>query len=385
MMRIIELASLDRLFSILKNEGYRIIGPTLRDDAIVYDELHSPKDLPAGWTDEQDGGTYRLKKRTDGRLFGYAVGPHSWKRTLYPPEHRLWSATYGGAGFQVKPEKDDESQFAFIGARSCDIHAIQVQDRVFIRGPFPSAVYEARRSNTIIIAVNCTDPGGTCFCVSMNTGPRASSGFDLALTEIIDNGRHYFAVEVGTKVGEEILSELSARDASKSEEAAAEKAMAHAAAHMGRTLDTTNIKELFYENFNHPHWDAVAKRCLTCGNCTLVCPTCFCATVEDRTDLGGKHTERWRKWDSCFVNEFSYIVGGSIRQSTKSRYRQWITHKLAYWLDQFGVSGCVGCGRCITWCPVGIDITEETRALREESAAGAIAAGKGSTQPHREG
>ena len=132
-----------------------------------------------------------------------------------------------------------------------------------------------------------------------------------------------------------------------------------------RNIDTTGIKELLYQNFEHPRWDNVAGRCLTCANCTMVCPTCFCTTVEDVTDVTGDHAERWRRWDSCFTQSFSYIHGGSVRTSAKSRYRQWMTHKLASWIDQFGSSGCVGCGRCITWCPVGIDITEEVRAIRE--------------------
>jgi Fe-S-cluster-containing hydrogenase component 2 len=134
-------------------------------------------------------------------------------------------------------------------------------------------------------------------------------------------------------------------------------------------MDTTGIRDLLYTNFDHPRWDNVAQRCLTCANCTMVCPTCFCTTVEDVSDVTGSHAERWRKWDSCFSQNFSYIHGGSVRSSAKSRYRQWMTHKLASWIDQFGSSGCVGCGRCITWCPVGIDITEEVRAIRESPAS----------------
>jgi Fe-S-cluster-containing hydrogenase component 2 len=137
---------------------------------------------------------------------------------------------------------------------------------------------------------------------------------------------------------------------------------------MGRKIDTVGIKELLYSNYEHPRWDQVAARCLSCANCTMVCPTCFCTTVEDVTDLSGEHAERWRKWDSCFTANFSYIHGGNIRATVKSRYRQWMTHKLATWIDQFGESGCVGCGRCITWCPVAIDLTEEVRAIRESEA-----------------
>ena len=148
-----------------------------------------------------------------------------------------------------------------------------------------------------------------------------------------------------------------------------------------RRMNTSVIRELLYNNLENPHWDEVATRCLNCANCTMVCPTCFCTTVQDVTDLTGKHAERWRKWDSCFSTEFSYIHGGSIRTSAKSRYRQWLVHKLASWHDQFGTSGCVGCGRCITWCPVGIDITEEANAFRESEVSRAVSRESAPSQP----
>jgi ferredoxin len=198
----------------------------------------------------------------------------------------------------------------------------------------------------------------------MNTGPKAQQGFDLALTEILETDRHYFVVETGTDLGADILREIPHHQSNEAERAKAEQVVAKATAQMGRSLDLGGVKDLLYHSAEHARWDEVAKRCLTCANCTMVCPTCFCTTVEDVTDLTGGHAERWRKWDSCFTMDFSYIHGGSIRPSVRARYRQWLTHKLASWIDQFGVSGCVGCGRCLTWCPVGIDITEEVRALR---------------------
>jgi Fe-S-cluster-containing hydrogenase component 2 len=160
-----------------------------------------------------------------------------------------------------------------------------------------------------------------------------------------------------------VAEALATRPATGEERAAVGAAIARAAGSMGRSLETAGLKESLYR-YEDPHWDEVARRCLTCANCTMVCPTCFCASVEDVSDLAGVETERRRRWDSCFTMEFSYIHGGSVRTSAGARYRQWITHKLATWHDQFGRSGCVGCGRCITWCPVGIDITEEARAIR---------------------
>jgi len=348
----------------LKAREYQIIGPVLRDGAIVYEELNSAQELPVGWTDEQDGGKYRLKKRTDQAYFGYVVGPHSWKRFLHPPAVRLWQASRNGKGFQIQEEKPAKRKTAFIGVRACELHAIAIQDKVFLGNGVVDSHYQARRDGIFVLAVNCGQAGNTCFCTSMKTGPKTESGFDLALTEVIEKQDHFFVVQIGTDLGREVLSGLPQEPASPAQIGKAETIHASTAKQMGRSLDTTGIKELLYANSEHPRWEEVAKRCLTCANCTMVCPTCFCSTVEDVTDLTGEHVERWRKWDSCFTTDFSYIHGGSVRATAKSRYRQWMTHKLATWIDQFGSSGCVGCGRCITWCPVGIDITEEVRAIR---------------------
>lgn len=353
----------------LREAGYRVLGPTLRDGAIVYEELHTADDLPRGWTDEQDGGKYRLKRRADQALFGYASTPQSWKRYLHPPVHRLWRAQRYGQGFQAQAAQPEAPKYALLGVRACDLHAIAVLDKVFLGGTYVDPTYQALRQGAFIVAVNCGQAGGTCFCVSMQTGPKATSGFDLALTELLDDGRHDFLVEIGSERGAALLARLPHEPATARDQQAAEQVVAHTAGQMGRTLETAGIKELLYRNYEHPRWDQVAARCLTCANCTMVCPTCFCTTVEDVTDLKGEHAERWRKWDSCFTMDFSYLHGGSVRASTRSRYRQWLTHKLATWIDQFGTSGCVGCGRCITWCPVGIDMTEEVQAIRRSEIA----------------
>jgi Fe-S oxidoreductase len=148
----------------------------------------------------------------------------------------------------------------------------------------------------------------------------------------------------------------------------ARHALAEAEKHMGRRLDTSDLPNLLYEHLEDSCWDKVAARCLSCANCTQVCPTCFCSDVVEVSDLLGQKSERIRRWDSCFNLDFSHVHGGNIRPGTRSRYRQWLTHKLASWIDQFGVSGCVGCGRCITWCPVGIDLTAEVEAIRKEGS-----------------
>jgi sulfhydrogenase subunit beta (sulfur reductase) len=357
----IDRVGLDGLFAALEGRGYTLIGPMVRDRAIVLDELDSTTELPAGWTDVQEGGSYRLERRDDDALFGHNAGPNSWKSFLFPAELRIWKAR---RDLRIEEEAPPPPRYAFIGVRSCDLHAIAVQDRVFLEGGYVDRDYQSRREGAFIVAVNCAQAAATCFCVSMETGPKATSGFDLALTEVLEDDRHGFVVEVGSERGADVLAEVAHREAEPGELQAAERAIDNAATGQIRSLDTTDIKDLLYRNREHPRWDEVADRCLTCGNCTMVCPTCFCSTVEDVTDLAGEEATRARVWESCFSLEHSYVNGGSMHASPKSRYRQWMTHKLATWIDQFGSSGCVGCGRCIAWCPVAIDITEEAAAIR---------------------
>lgn len=362
--RQLSVEGLASLLGALRDDGYQLVGPTVRDGAIVHAEIRGVEDLPAGWTETQEAGSYRLKQRSDGALFGYALGPQSWKQHFFVPRLRLFQARRKDGSFIVDAEAPRPPRLALIGARSCDLHAIAVQDRTFLDGPVVDPDYAARRQHVFVVAVHCGQAGGTCFCVSMNTGPRATRGFDLALTELLDDAGHRFVVEVGTERGAQVLAMIDSQAAEAGDCRKADAIVEQTASSMGRTLDTAGIKELLYRNLEHPRWDEVATRCLSCTNCTLACPTCFCASVEDVTDLAGDTAERWRRWDSCFTLDHSYVHGGSIRGTTRSRYRQWLVHKVASWIDQFGTSGCVGCGRCITWCPVGIDLTEEVAAIR---------------------
>ena len=366
-MFIVENKSLDVLLNVLKSEGYKTIGPTIKESAIVYDEIESLNDLPIGWTDEQDDAYYRIIKRNDDALFAYNVGPASWKKYLFPPRMKLIEFKKESKKFEVIENNTPDTRYAFLGVRSCELNAIFIQDKVFNNGEYVDSNYKNLRENIFIIAVNCAKAGGTCFCVSMKTGPKAKEGFDLAITEMIKDNEHKFLIESGSEKGKKILDKLPKKDADDKEIKEADKILKETEKQMGRKLDTDGIKELLQGNPEHPQWQDVAKRCLTCANCTMVCPTCFCSTMEDITDVTGDHAERWRKWDSCFTFEYAKVAGGNFRPSPPARYRQWMTHKLASWIDQFGTSGCVGCGRCITWCPAHIDITKEAEAIRSKS------------------
>jgi len=366
---VLDRGGLDALIVLLRAQGRTVIGPTISQGAVTLGELSGADDLPAGWRDEQDGGRYRLRRGNDAALFGYSVGPHSLKSHLLPPSLRLLQVRRSQDGTMETTDEPEPPRLAFIGVRSCDLHAMGIQDRVLMGGAHPDGDYAARREGAFVVAVQCGQAGGTCFCVSMGTGPRATSGFDLALTELLDGDGHRFTVEVGSEDGAAVMAELEHRAATDAEVRAADAAVERAAGQMGRQMETGDLRDLLQDNLEHPRWDDVADRCLTCGNCTSVCPTCFCTSVDDVTDLTGETAERHRRWDSCFTLEFSYVHGGEVRRSARSRYRQWMTHKLSTWIDQFGTSGCVGCGRCITWCPVAIDITEEVAAIRGDDGA----------------
>lgn len=364
---VIDAAGLHQLVAELRRRGFTVIAPTLRDTAIVPAEIDSADELPYGWGVDVAPGSYRLRRRADTAAFGHSAGPQSWKQFLHPRRQRVWSSG--------QPDPEPVARYAFLGVRGCDLAAIGVLDRVLAAPTHPDGSYTARRDGVFIVAVDCTEPGGLCFCASMGTGPACPArsgpdrpGYDLALTERTERtaGPRHYLVRVGSAAGAELLAAVDHRPARPQERDAADTEIAAAATAMGRHMPEVDLRRLLMDSRESPHWAEVADRCLTCGNCTMVCPTCFCTSTADVTDLAGEHAERWTEWASCFELDFTFVHDGPVRRSGASRYRHWLTHKLSSWHDQFGTSGCVGCGRCIAWCPTGIDITEEMATFERQ-------------------
>ncbi|TAJ98952.1 MAG: hypothetical protein EPO36_13770, partial [Chloroflexota bacterium] len=361
----------DDLLAALREGGRRVVGPTINDGAIVFADLESSASLPAGWTLETAPGRARLERLPEGpgqaRTFQYTVSGEGIKRFTFPSRvDALSMETAGDGTVRVLVQAPAESiSLAIVGARACDLAALAVHDRVLAGGPAIDPDYAARRRDLLIVAVECALASSTCFCATMGTGPEVTSGADLVLDELDDG----YVVRAPTPAGERVLAGITGLTAATDRQAASGAAQTAAArAAMGTTAIPTNPRDLLLANLDHPRWDAVAERCIACANCTLVCPTCFCTGLEVQSGFDAAASSVTRAWDSCFTEGFAQIAGGSFRPRHKDRYRQWLTHKFATWWDQFGTSGCIGCGRCVAWCPVGIDVRAELNAIAEAPA-----------------
>lgn len=363
---VLQKPLLDNLLLELRSMGYQTIGPRIDDMVVAYAPIEGLADLPRGYSSAQDAGRYRLVNGGHDRYFDLTPGAASWKQYFFPPRSEMFHVQKENGSWAIKPNPPQMEALALIGVRPCELAAIHIQDSVFLRDEWFDPFYRSQRSGAFILTVNCLHPCGTCFCASMGTGPKAESGYDLALTELDD----VFLIEIGSEIGRAVVETQETRPASAFLLQTARRGLQDAERSMGREMPhPETLPEDLLNNLEHPRWDEVAGRCLSCTNCTQVCPTCFCWDTQDSAALDGKTATRTRVWDSCFNPDYSYIAGGNTRPNTRSRYRQWLTHKLASWHHQFGTSGCVGCGRCITWCPAAIDITAEVAALREEAAS----------------
>jgi NAD(P)H-flavin reductase/NAD-dependent dihydropyrimidine dehydrogenase PreA subunit len=358
-------ADLGRLFVALRDDGRTIIGPMVSDGAVVYEEIAGPADLPIGWRTATEPGRYRLELGPTDRAFDYVLPVTAWKRFTHPPRVPLAGGVRAGAAVEVVAAQPAPTRQAFVGARACELAALDIQERVMRAGPVGDADHVARRDSTLVVAVECAMATATCFCTSMGTGPEVRDGADLVLAELDDG----FTLRAGTDAGAALLDQLGLEPATDAQVRDAADQVAAVRAAIGDPVPAAGLPDRLRAALDHPRWTEVAERCLACANCTLVCPTCFCTSVATSSDLVGTVASTERQWDSCFSAGFARVAGdATFRPKVKDRYRQWLTHKFSTWWDQFGSTGCVGCGRCVAWCPVGIDVREELLAIAPSSA-----------------
>ncbi len=349
-------SELQRLIDVLWEHGYHVTGPRVRDGVIAYDEVKAASQLPQGYRDMQLPGTYRLVRTESETYFSWANGPQALKPLTFAAREVLWKVERGATGnLEFVAVKAKPVKRAIVGVRPCDVAALDIQDQVFLEGGNCDPYYAERRHSLFLIVVNCHYPATTCFCRAMEDGPKAKGGYDLVLTELTKG----FIIQAGSGAGAAVLAALSLSVPSDAQFGEAGELALAAAQRQRKKLDKKSVGKKLFNRLDHAQWEVLAERCLSCGNCTMVCPTCFCHAEGDTSSLDGSQVEHTRQWDSCFTQGHSYIHGFTIRQQTKHRYRQWLTHKFSSWYMQFGRSGCVGCGRCIAWCPVGIDIVHE--------------------------
>ena len=356
----IPISQLGGLLSTLVAQGYACHGPVVENGALVMREMASSAALPRGLQVEQSPGQVRLTQDLLNRYFAWATGPQAIKPMTFAPKESLWRVERNEQGaLQFSAIQPDVKPVALIGVRACDLAALALQDAHFLQKNRPDAHYARRREALLLVAVQCAVPASTCFCASTGDGPTPTTGYDITLAELAEG----FVAQAGSERGAAVLKAMNLSPASAAQLEAIRQQGHAAAAAQTRRLPSRNLRTALMSRLDHPRWDAVAERCLACGNCTAVCPSCFCHAEGEAPSLEGLSSEHVRTWDSCLGEEHGYLHGFNIRPDTRTRYRQWLTHKLATWHDQYGRSGCVGCGRCIAWCPVGIDLTEEVAAL----------------------
>ena len=362
---VVSKPELDAILLSLSNLEYDLEGPKVKDHTVILGPIDSISDLPKGYTSQEEPGKYILSSTGKDNYFDVTSGPQAWKKYFFPPRAQLMIFQQDPA---ISPDwtlanvVEETPSYALIGVRPCDLAGIHIQDKIFLEGDHCDPIYRDRREKAFILAANCTEPCETCFCTSMGTGPKAETGFDLSLTEL----KNHFLIEVGSEAGSKLLTGMDWKTADEKTLKEADDALQAAREKINLNLpQPEKLEKELLSNLEHPQWDDVAGRCLSCGSCTQVCPTCFCWDTTDVTKLPGDTVIRERVWDSCFNPDYTYVSHGNTRPNTRARYRQWLTHKFASWYEQHGSSGCVGCGRCITWCPAEINHLEEIAAIRE--------------------
>jgi len=364
--RYLPRTALGLLIEAIQDGGYRVIGPRpeIGQGGLAFREISGVEDLPQGVVDHQSPGRYRLEESGSARNFSWANTASAIKPYVFAPREKLWRVVRKEGRLSFESMQHELQKTAILGVRACDLAALAIQDAHFLEATYRDPYYKARREKLLLVAVNCSHAAATCFCASTGDGPEVVSGFDILLDEL-DEG---FLLRTGTTRGAVIVADLPCEPVS-SEQIRQAWDQLQRCREQQRALPPASELAGFADKLDDPRWAEIAERCLACGNCTAVCPTCFCHREFDSPALDGVSTERWRDADSCFNADHSYIAGQIVHPGTRERYRQWMTHKLLSWTEQYGRTGCTGCGRCITWCPAGIDFAEEANIILAKKGA----------------
>ncbi|MBT4835845.1 MAG: 4Fe-4S dicluster domain-containing protein [Methylococcales bacterium] len=351
-------ARLNDLFQSLLDHGYRIMAPVVRDDSILYQQINSADALPHGIIDDRHNGSYQIAQAKTPRCFAWSNPQQSLKSFVFSPVEILWKSFYKDNELVFQAIKAEAQPTVIFGVKGCDIAGLQLLDQHFYHKKTPDTHYQQRRDNLILFGINCFRSGSQCFCTNTGDGPNISSPSDCIMSEL-DEG--YIIHHVNSPLTE-IIDTLQLKLATTAQQQQATYESSQAALSQQQKLPEITANSVF-EQWSHPVWNDIADTCLGCGNCTTVCPSCFCHQESSDVSIDLTESSQTRSWDSCFTTQHSYLHGFYIRPERSQRYRQWLSHKFSGWQSQFGRIGCTGCGRCATYCPVGIDPTQVLQTL----------------------
>jgi sulfhydrogenase subunit beta (sulfur reductase) len=324
----------DFLDTLLKD--YEVFAPVKRDRLVVFDQIHSGREA----------------------FLTFTATVMSPKEILLPQSETLftYSSTDSAADLEV-PSGREKPRLIF-GIHPCDVKSLVFLDRIFNEEEYKDVYYLERRKGMVVVSMGCIKPRLTCFCTSVGGGPFSTEGSDLQLVDIGDE----YVVQVLSDKGEKLLGKARLEDAGEDKVSLMRRVAEDAEASMAPKLNIDGLKEKLDKMFDDPIWDVLTEKCLSCGVCTYLCPTCYCFDIVDEARVSGG--ERIRLWDSCQFPLFTLQASGeNPRPTSKERYRQRIMHKFSYLIDNCGRIGCVGCGRCVTECPVNLDIRQIITAI----------------------
>ncbi len=320
---------------------YQVFAPAKEEESLVLKEMQAEGDI------DLDIG----------------VGPVNTKKSIkeffFPQKERFFSYDLTKPGEMEEPVLSDKKRVIF-GVRPCDVNSISVFDAIFTSDQYPDPYYIKRRERTTIVAIGCNKPETTCFCVDTGGGPFSADGSDLLLVDLGDE----YLVQVLTEKGETLVNGSSGFSEPKSGVLQKRDGIVEEAQKAIKSdIKIKKVKGWLDNNFDAPFWDTVHEKCIGCGTCTYLCPTCHCFDILDETK--GEKGERIRIWDSCMYPQFTlHASGGNPRKSGKERMRQRVMHKFKYFVDNNEMVACTGCGRCVKYCPVNLDIREVLKQIQ---------------------